>query len=242
VPNCRRLGMLAAASAVVLIADDPAWRSKAIPEWTEDDARQILTDSPWSKLVAATVLPVPTEEQRRESGYMGERHGIGYDGVDERLPRTVKQTLELILTGKDPRQLPVVSLNLNLRWETALPVRAAERKSAAASAEPPLCAGEGYCIAVYGVPDAPFKGNPKKLGDPFKKDAVLRRQGRKDVKPSSVEVTVQEGGLVLVYRFPPTAEITRSDRFVEFRAQIGRLVFAQWFELDRMLFQGKLEL
>ncbi len=240
----RRLKVLAVFSSVLVLAGEPAWKNKPMSDWSADDSRQILGDSPWSKTVAAVIFPVPNEAQRRESGYMGERHGIGYDGVDERPLRTLKETLELIIKGKDPRPPAARSLNLQLRWETAKPVQAAERKTTYAdqAKTPPTCPGEGYCIAVYAVPYARLNGNPQKLGNPFKGAAILRRQGRKDVKPSSVAVFEWEGALVLTYRFPPSAEITRRDRYVQFQAQIGRLGVAQVFDLESMVFEGRLEL
>ena len=71
-------------------------------------------------------------------------------------------------------------------WESALPIRAAELK--AGLIELPGVASEGYSIAVYGIPGSPFNEDPAKLGAPLRKAAFLRRSGREDVRPSSVEV------------------------------------------------------
>ena len=38
---------------------------------------------------------------------------------------------------------------------------------------PPTLDNDGYSIAVYGIPGEYFKGDPKSLGDPLKKEAVL---------------------------------------------------------------------
>lgn len=136
---------------------------------------------------------------------------------------------------------PTEYLKLRLRWESALPVRVAELKSG--FIPPPVSVDEGYSLAVYGIPGDYFKGDPKSLGDPLKSLAALRREGKKDVKPSSVEV-FQGGpdGVVVVYVFPLSAEITKNDGYVEFSAQIGRLVIGQAFKVGDMLFQGKLAL
>ena len=77
-------------------------------------------------------------------------------------------------------------IRLLVRWESALPIRAAEFKTHETG--PPMLSDEGYTIAVYGVPGTYFKGDPKKLGDPFKELAALKREGKKDVKPTRVEV------------------------------------------------------
>jgi len=84
-----------------------------------------------------------------------------------------------------------------------MPVRAAELK--AHEVEPPTLEGEGYQIAVYGIPGSYFKGDPKSLGEPLKRTAVLKREGKPDVKPSSVEVFQTSSGIVVAYysRFPP---------------------------------------
>ena len=108
--------------------------------------------------------------------------------------------------------------------------------------EPPTLPGDGYSLAVYGVPGANFKGDPKSLGDPLKKQAALMREGKKDVKPLSVEVFQREDGFVVVYLFSLSAEITDKDAHLDFSAQIGRIVIAHSFDLRAMRFQGKLEI
>jgi hypothetical protein len=88
-------------------------------------------------------------------------------------------------------------------------------------------------------PGRSLKGNPKSLGDPIKQQAFLRGEGKKDVKPSSVPLG---DGLVIVYLFPLSTEISRYDRRIEFEARIGRVGILQFFNLDQMDFQGRLEL
>ena len=127
-----------------------------------------------------------------------------------------------------------------MRWESALPVRIAELKSH--EIEPPTLPGDGYRITVYGIPGSDFKGDPQKLGAPLKDTAFLKREGKKDVKPSLVEVFARADGWAVVYLFPMSAEISERDGAVEFAAQIGRIIVAQRFDLSEMKFQGKLEL
>ena len=66
-----------------LLAADPAWMTKRIADWSEQDARQLLTNSPWVKKVAANVLAGLSPYQRREGGDMqaegGGRDGLGLD-------------------------------------------------------------------------------------------------------------------------------------------------------------------
>ena len=82
-----RVILLLTAWAVILIAADPSWKNKPTAAWTEDDARQILTDSPWAKTVKAMISPLQTEDERRAGGKMGQDHGVGFDGIADARPR-----------------------------------------------------------------------------------------------------------------------------------------------------------
>ena len=48
--------------------------------------------------------------------------------------------------------------------------------------------------------------------------------------------------MVIVYVFPLSAEISKTDQRVEFDARIGRLGISQSFNVEEMQFQGRLEL
>ena len=225
-------------TAVLLLADDLSWKDKPIPNWTQQDARQVLSDSPWVKTVTGNVSRMQTEFERRKGGNMGQEHGVGYDGIAQRPKR--QQAAGFFGSAVDGTPNAARPLQLQVRWESALPIRAAELK--AGIIEPPTLEGDGYSIAVYGVPGSYFKDDPQKLGTPLKKNALLRREGKEEVKPSSVEVFQREDGLVVVYLFPLSAEITKKDGMIEFIARIGRLGVVHYFDAGAMLFRGKLEL
>ena len=232
-------------SSGVSICGDQSWRSKPPAEWTEQDARQILTASPWARQIRAGIARRLTEDELREGGQMGQPTGIGYDGVDPKgsgpkMPSSPKDILAPGPNGGRSTRSMVQAVTLWLRWESALPVRLAELK--ARELEPPSLEGDGYRIAVYGLPGGYFKGDPQQIGTPLKTEAVLRREGKKDVKPSIVEVFPRNDGWVVVYLFPLSAEISKNDRQLEFEAHIGRIVVIQPFDLGEMSFQGKLEL
>ncbi|MBZ5581801.1 MAG: hypothetical protein LAQ30_06275 [Acidobacteriia bacterium] len=129
---------------------------------------------------------------------------------------------------------------LKLRWESALPIREAELKAHDVNA--PTVDESHYAIAVYGVPDRMVSGSSQSLAGQLKKQATLKRDGKKDLKPSSVEVLRREDGPVVVYLFPRSSEITAGDKRVEFDAKVGRLQFSQPFFLDEMVWAKKLEL
>ena len=232
----RFLLLIYCAWATLIAATEPAWSAKPVADWTEQDARQVLEASPWAKIVVAGIARRETEAERREGGNMGQPHGVGYDGIDDR--KFHPEALGNPFGGVPLPTTPTPVIRLLVRWESALPVRAAEFKTHESG--PPTSSDEGYTIAVYGVPGNYFKGDPKSLGEPFKNTAVLRRDGKKDVKPASVEVFQLDGGAAVVYRFPPSAEISPHDTVVEFSALIGRLQVSQMFHIDQMQFQGKL--
>ncbi len=229
-------------SAVIFVllvsAADVAWKAKTFDAWSEADARQVLTESPWAKSSTGVVSGLKNEDQRREGGNMGQNHGVGYDGLED--GRSWLDRFDDYIRGiPDPRRQPH-PLQLKVVWQSARPIGAAEVKVGAV--EPFKLDGDGYRIAVYGIPGGPYKKDPARLGNPLKRNAVLKRTGKKDVKAVSAAVFQGEHGVVIVYLFPPTAEISKRDGFVAFSAQIGRIVVFQLFTIAEMEFRGNLEL
>jgi hypothetical protein len=231
--------------AAALVGAAPSWKNKPAAQWTEEEARQILTSSPWSRQITAGVARRLSEDELREAGQMGQPRTIGYDGVDPKgsgpkLPARPKDLVAPGPNGGRSLRSTTQAIALRLRWESALPVRLAELKSG--ELEPPTLEGDGYRIAVYGLPGGYFKGDPKKLGEPLKSEAVLRREGKRDAKPTRVEVFQRSDGWAVVYLFPTSVEISPKDKQIDFEAHIGRIVVLQPFDLADMTFQGKLEL
>ena len=84
--------------------------------------------------------------------------------------------------------------------------------------------------------------DPKGEGDRLKGQASLKREGQKDLKPAHVDVIQRDDGVVAVFLFSRTKEITVKDSRVEFEALIGQYQISQSFQIDQMTYQGKLEL
>jgi hypothetical protein len=236
--------LISLASTIAMVSipaqtNDPGWSVKPVAEWSFGDAQEILTNSPWSHAIRASVLHEQSEDERRAGGSMGKATGIGFDGLDEvDGPRKLVNLPKSLYS--DPITHSVRTPVLGIRWESALPVRAAELK--AGIVEPPTISGDGYLIAVYGVPPANVQGTPERLGAPLKALALLRRPGKPDVRPIRAEVFQRDDGTTVAYLFPKWAEITKEDHSVEFIAQIGRLYAAYTFRPETMQFQGKIEL
>jgi hypothetical protein len=213
------------AGVVLLAAGAPTWKTKPVAQWTEDDAREVLRNSPWVKRAVVAILPELTAEQRRKGGATGGGHGVGIEG----------------LTGAaEPRSKGPVG-PVTIRWESAFPVRAAELKAREVGA--PDWEGDAYVLAVYDVPDLKVVSNNRGQEAELKQIAFLKRSGKKDLKPSSVELMQEPNGLsIVVYVFQPAEEITLGDERIEFTAQINRLSIAQYFFPSQMELGGKLQL
>ncbi len=208
---------LFALSALVLTAADQAWKNKQFPEWTEDDAKELLKDSPWVKTVAATLV------KSQDRATFGRRGGKRRSAIDKAAPADAKPPM------------------LTLRWESALPVREAELKARDVTA-PTLDDQDHYAIAVYGIPRGILRDDSKIMAEDLKRQALLKREGKKDTKPSSVEILLRDDGPVVLYLFPKSAEFNWRDHKIEFNAQVPGLKFTQAFSFDDMTFHGKLEL
>jgi hypothetical protein len=212
-----------------------AWKDKQIAEWTPDEARQVLTESPWAKSVAPTLDSGGVQPRAGlGSGGIGMGGvGIGIPGMGRRRMGSGQGTNGS--ANPDPGQIPA----LTVRWASAMPVSAAELIAHEVNA--PSVDEDHYAIAVYGIPGSMIKGDPNSLGEELKKHATIKREGKKDMKPSSAQILIHDEGPVFLYLFPRSTEITRKDK-LEFDAEVGRLKFAAAFLPEEMVYAGKLEL
>jgi hypothetical protein len=217
----------------ILLAADPSWRAKPISHWTEEDAKQVLASSPWIKKTTPSETLQQNEAEIRSSGRMGGSQGVGLSALSP---------AALTGVGAQPtvrrRAKPAIPI-LEVRWESALPIRAAELR--AREDDPPDWQGSPYAVAVYDVPGLDI--NAKAVMSDLRKTAFLKRDRKQDLRPERVDLLPQVGGLTtVVYLFPRSEEITADDKRIEFTAVLGRLALAQYFYTAEMQFQGKLEL
>jgi hypothetical protein len=271
-----RLSLLPLSLALLTAADQPQpWKDKKVPDWTEDDTKLILADSPWAKTVRPSVDQ--TTRNGRQSGGMnrgggglggiilgggmprrggypgggypgggypgggypgGGNPGGGYPTDSTGYPGNGNGGGSGQQGGNAPSSAPPI---LHVRWESAFPIREAELKSHDNDA-PTLDDESHYAIAVYGVPNRMAPGSSRTDTDRLQKLASIKRDGKKDLKPSSVEVLQRQSGPVIVYLFPKKKEITLQDKRIEFDSKIGSLQFVQSFYTDDMSYGGKLAL
>jgi hypothetical protein len=219
-------------AAVLLMAADPAWKDKPVPQWTQEDAKELLAESPWVKTVTPQHVRDLSPDERRNGGNMdaGIGKGVGLAGIG--LFGSRRQAEALARAHAKPTPDAVV-----IRWESALPVRAAEQK--AGETDVPAVDSAHYAIAVYDIP-LPKQWN---LASELKSVAFLKRDKKKDLKPSRVVILRQpDGKATIVYLFPRSVEISKRDGWVQFVAQISRLFVSQSFYTGEMQIQGELEL
>jgi hypothetical protein len=222
--------------AVLLLAADPSWKTKDISQWNEQEAKLLLTDSPWVKKATPALLPPQNEASRRAGGQWGGGQSVGADALNPS---------NLFGVGSGTQQPGKRRAKLNqmnaveVRWESARTVRAAELK--ANDTDAPDWEGSFYVVAVYDVPGLDI--NSKALAGELKRQSLLQADGKKPLKPVRVDLLPQVGNLTtVVYLFPRSVEITMEDKRIEFAAQFGRLSMAQYFYTQEMQYNGKLEL
>jgi hypothetical protein len=219
-------------AAALLFAANPTWKDRPYSQWDQQDGKQVLTDSPWVKFAMPEYVRDLSPDERVQGGNWeeGRGGGVGLAGIG--------------LFGKERQQEAIARAHAKppagtvaIRWESALPIRTAEEKTGETGA--PLLDNEHYAIAVYDIA-APSRWN---IENELKGVAFLRREKKKDFKPSRVEILRQIDGLsTVVYFFPRSVEITRKDGWITFGAQIGRLFVTQSFYVADMQLHGKLEL
>jgi hypothetical protein len=243
-----RMTFVVLAGGVIAFAADDAWKNKPVPEWTADDAHQVMTDSPWAKTTTPSLERTADEGQRRSRGGGSRGGGIGIGGVGIGLPGGMGRRRGGYPGGGYPggtgngggRTDSVTPPTQTLRWESAQPMREAELK--ARDVDAPTVDENHYAIAVRGVPRQMLKADTRAMEADLKKQATLKRDGKKDLKPTGVEIHQRDDGPIILFLFSRSSEITRSDRRVEFEAQIGRLKFAEPFFIEDMEYDGKLAL
>lgn len=214
---------------LVAVPDDASWQDKAVPQWNDQDAKHVLADSPWAKRVRLDQVRNLSKFERRDGGNW--EAGIG-PAVD--FSALLGGSFEALAVARAHVRPDLGTVMV--RWESALPIRAAETKAGIAA---PSWQGDYYAIAVYDV-ETPYRWN---LASELKGIAFLRRDKKKDLRPVRVEILRHLNGVAtVVYLFSRSAEITKNDHNVRFVAQIGRLFVSQFFFPEDMQIQGQPEL
>lgn len=240
--------------AASLIWAANAW-DKNYTEWSEKDIERVMTNSPWAQTVSVAIAGPALGEFGGAPGAGGANlpGGAGGIGSDDAEPGAGGGFGGGRGGGGygagNSGMRPVV--NLIVRWQSALPVKQALLKyrygdEAGTSDEAQQFMNREethYIVGVTGLP-----GNMAQLAqdtEAIKSSAVLKRKGKEDIVPESVEARniEQSRTIDLFLLFPKENPITLADKEVEFEARLGRQIqVKRKFKLDKMVYGGKLEL
>jgi len=221
-----------AGASLPSLAPHPFWNDTPIPQWNEEDARQLLADSPWVKKVQLDIVRNLSMFERRDGGDMNAGIPSGFGLATAGLWADWRE-VEALEHAHALESLGTVVV----RWESAFPVRGAALK--VGETDVPGWVGDYYAIAVHDV-KLPFRWN---IENQLKGVSYLRRDMKKDLKPFRVVILPEADRLAtIVYLFPRSVEIGKKDRSLGFLAQIGRLFIYVNFVPGDMQIRGEPQL
>ncbi|HEY3938230.1 MAG TPA: hypothetical protein VGL97_12420 [Bryobacteraceae bacterium] len=239
---------LSIALASLLSAAQP-WDKKPA-DWTAADIDHLLTTSPWVQPTAATVTDPQDEPEQpapgplpgaKEAGLPGAPHGAPWDGGPGRNRMGSLPTI------------PVV-----VRWDSAMPIQQALKRSTAQSTATPDAYPHDYHITVLGlIPAGRYRAagqpqttsssdnavdarNPEELLEAFMSSSRLLPRNGVEIHPENVQLDPSTGAVHIF--FPRTHPIELKQKEVLFVTHFGSLNVRTKFRLTAMKVQGKLEL
>jgi hypothetical protein len=215
------------------------WVKKDYTQWTEEEVRKIMTNSPWSKETtvnapagnfsgggpARSAAPVDVET----------KDGGGRGGGRSR-------------AGGDASSTPTqAQITLTVSWRSALPLRKAIVKSRiGASSEVPedlkqsLSKEPGdYIVVVSGVPAV----MARMIQDPVRLNRSSLKVGKRaPIVPKSVDFQARTQSVDVLFVFPKNEPITLEEKEAELDLLLGPMEAKKKFTLKDMVYNGKLEM
>jgi len=231
----RRHGSIAIvwlAACAVLAAD--FWDEKEFTDWSDRDVQRMVTNSPWAKRITVVFPRAPQTALNDRNPVAGGIGGVGGGGRGGRG------------FGGGDGFGPARQSRLVVQWRSALPMRQAIVRGrigeggALDSAGRQLLAQRptGYFIVVAGLPRPFARLDPAAL----MAGARLERPGKRPILPIEAAAEPEGNGAVILYLFPRGDAITLADEEVEFVTEIAEASIERTFELEDMVFNGRLEL
>jgi hypothetical protein len=131
-----------------------------------------------------------------------------------------------------------------VRWESALPVAAAEKKTASPEA------AQAYIISVSGLPSRQQNNaaeeeddRAERMSGVIKRYTSLERKGKDPISPDHADFTEDVDGGTWRFSFPRAGNaITVEDKDVTFMTKVGRTSLKAKFSLKDMLYKDQLAL
>ncbi len=255
-----------AGGAMLLAAVTGVWQDKDFKDWTDQDARSIMRDSPWAKRIpmpaggrpAMMVLEPGSNGAAPPSAAMGNPSSTttGTNMTSAAYPGSSSPS---DTTGAHPRQTaqtpsgmaasagaPTQEPPITIIWASAAPIRLAVLKLR--SAGNPITdeqighatrVRENYVIAVAGLPAPDGDFDPKALA----KNAFLIVKGKSKLAAATSDYRKIGNSDVYFFHFSRSAlPIAVTDQEVQFRMKMGSVQVNRKFELQDMQYRGQLAL
>ena len=235
--------------AGVGLAED-FWTKKEYMQWTDEEVRKIMTNSPWAKDVTVSA-PVAILGGRGQRGASGgppsssadvENPGGGGGGRRGRGGRGGGGSGD-----EGGGAAPEAIVTFNVSWRSpVLMRRAVVRSRLGAGATVPQDAQEligkdpeDYVIVVMGVP----AGMARLLQDSVLLDKSTIRAGKRPpVAAKALNISPRTQTIDVIYTFPKTQLISSEDKEVEVVLRLGQIEVKRKFTLKDMMYMGKLDL
>jgi hypothetical protein len=211
------------------------WNQRDPSEWSSDDKKELVTNSPWAKYVRADTSrsgeAQPPENgsassiPRMPGGMEGGGRGMGGRRGGENLPAFYGV----------------------VRWESAKPILAALKKDLPKEME------DHYVIGVSGFPLGLHSRQNERVEtagdvetervrlDELKQVTTLRAKRKDPAQPGVVIRSSDTDGAIVLFGFSrDVITIEPSDKNVEFRTTLGLLDISARFDPKQMAYRGEL--
>jgi hypothetical protein len=215
---------------VSALAASEFWKDEAPAQWTEEEVKLILTDSPWAREANPRIDRPALYGLRGPLGEIGGGmgRGGGERGVRGELPN-----------GPETK--------LIIRWASALPIRQALRwgRDRVKPGQPPNADGteaDDYVIEVLGFAARYARMSDDRIREELHATTCIKRKNKDDLLAEKIEVNPVGRVDTFVYRFPKDDPIRLEEKEVEFVSGLGAVTFKEKFKLSEMLYRGKLAL
>jgi hypothetical protein len=206
--NRRELLMLALA-APLYASDSDFWNRKPPGAWTPEEIGRLLIESPWAQEITPTYTSLPPPTDRRP---WGENPPIGWG------------------SGPKPQRSVKAPYQVTVRWESADPVRSAQKAAL------PADFGGYHVLGIY-FDYATRRDLGSKPVENLQQSAVLTGTRAVDAEIVQVHPKIADGFLA---GFPKTS--TRGVKQFEFSARVGLLALKAQFNTREMLYHRQLAL
>jgi hypothetical protein len=251
-PSRRRLLQAAAiwpAFRSLQAARKEFWDSKSPAEWSSDEKRILLSQSPWAREGI-----VRFQVEKKGAGAPGSYQGVARPGNDVpgARPGAVPGSVPSVPIGERPPPVPTtdtgqdVQFRVLARWESAKPVRLA------GGPELPDESARFYVIRLQGMPLLPppkvKPGEPASdpnegMLDAIKQSSRLERKDKPAIPCAHLLTGSGESATELLLFFARVTDpITLRDKMVTLDSRFGPFHLSLKFPLKDMIYQGELAL